>query len=131
MGVIDMFLINHENIMKGFEVVLGIKNYLLVKDKEDSLICATYDIDAGRALAEEYLKRQGLEKTLVKFEKKSIKNKNEQIEEICMHKIVLLDKELVLYKDVEKKAKEYVIDGYDGKLPIKYKINKYTTVSKK
>ncbi|QZY56136.1 hypothetical protein [Crassaminicella profunda] len=129
--VIGAFLNNPKEIEAGFKEVFGLNNkYLLVKDKEDNLICVSYEGDYCRALAEEYLKRQGLDKTLVKFETKSIKNKDEQLKEIIKYKIVALDKELVLYKDVEKKAEEYVIKGYTGKFP-KYGTNDYTTVSKK
>ncbi|MCY6485518.1 hypothetical protein OW763_14380 [Clostridium aestuarii] len=127
---IGTFLQNPHAIEDGFKEVLGIKKYLLVKDKEDNLICVSYDLDVGRALVEKYLKQQGLDKTLVKFETKSIKNKDEQLKEIIKYKIVILDEEIAIYKDVEKKAQEYVVDGYDGNLPLKYEMNNYTTVSK-
>lgn len=130
MGAIDMFLINHESITKGFKEVLGIRDYLLVLDKKDSLICATYGTDACRKLAEEYLRRKGLDKTIVKFETKSLKRNNEQLIDILNHKLVLLDGEITTYKEVDKKAKEYIINGYDSKLPTKYRIDKYKTVSK-
>ena len=128
--VIGAYLNNPKAIEDGFNKIFNGEKYLLVKDKEDNLICVSYDVEEFRVLAEEYLKRQGLDKTLVKFETKSIKNKDEQLKEIIKYKIVVLDKELVLYKDVEKKAQEYIIKGYNGKFP-KYGTVEYTTVSKK
>ncbi len=130
MGAIDMLLINHDLIAKGFKEILGIKEYLLVFDQDSNIICALYDMDSCRTVVEEYLKRQGLDRTLVKFEKKSIKNKAEELKEILQHKVVILDGELTLYKHVAEKAKDYDIQGYDGKMP-KYGINKYTTMAKK
>lgn len=129
--VIGAFLQNPKSIEDGFKEVIGIKKYLLVKDKEDNLICVSYDGDICRQIVEKYLEAQGLDKTLVKFETKSIKKKDEQLKEIIKYKIVILDEKFAIYKDVEKKAKEYVIDGYNGKLPIKDELNKYITVSKK
>lgn len=126
MGVIDSYLMNHDAIEKGFKAIIGINEYLLVTDANGNFVCLSYDMDSCRTIIEEYLKRQNLDKTLMKFEVKSLKNKDEILKDIIKYKIVLLDGELVLYKDVEKKALEFNIKGFTGKFP-KFGINRYTT----
>jgi len=124
MGVLDMFLNNHDLIGKGFNEIRGIRKYIVVTNEEGKTICFLYDIDGCRDVIEKYLKENDFDKTIVKFDTKSIKNKDEELEELMPYKLVLLDMKLVLYKDIELKAKEYEIKGYTGKRP-KFGINKY------
>lgn len=116
------------NVVDGMNHLFNMNKYMLVKDEKGNLICLQHNSDIDRQIIEAYLKRQGLDKTLLKFEMKSMKR--EELEQIIKYKIVMLDEELVLYKEVEEKAKKYVIDKYTGKFP-KHGFNVYKTISEK
>lgn len=116
------------NATNGLGAILNRNKYVLVKDEKGELICLSHKIDMYKQLIEGYLKTKGFNKNLFKFEIKSLKR--EELERIINYKIVLLDEELVLYKEVVEKAQNYSIKGYTGKTP-KYGINKYKTIPQK
>ena len=130
MSVLDMFLINNDLIIKGFNEIRGIKKYKIVTDDKGKTICFSYDIPEVTAVIEKYLIDNGFDRTIVKFESKSLKNKSKKLEELIPYKIVLLDMKIVLYKDVVTKAEEYNIKGFSGSTP-KFGLNKYETLEKK
>lgn len=131
MGAIDMFIINHENIIKGFNELLGKKSYIIVRDKEKNFVCMTYDIDGCSALVNKYLLENDFDVQNLEIKKETINKRDLRFPEIQQYKLVVLDNELALYKDVVAKATNYIIEGYDGKEIPKYGINKFFTISKK
>jgi|GEM_PF-3429252 len=128
MGAIDMLLTNPDSIMKGFETLLGKKHYLVVHDKESrDLICFFYDIDAGKALIETYLRKNNIEKNSIDITKVTLKNKSEELNIMLPKKLVILDKRITTYDEVINLAKSIEIKGYtEGKL--KHTVNQFSSL---
>lgn len=126
MGVIDSFLTNSENIAKGFKEIRGLRDYIIVRQGA-KVVCYFYDSDqAGEAIVNKYLEDNNYNKEELKIEKKTLKNKSEELESMLLKKIVILDKKLVIYEDVVKLSRNTEIKGYkEGKL--KNKLNVFKT----
>ena len=60
MGIMDMFLINHENIGKGFEAITKGKSYIVAYNEDGEIIAYTTGIDAGKQLMDKYIEDSGL-----------------------------------------------------------------------
>lgn len=116
------------NATDGLGAIWNKNKYVLVKNEEGKLICLSYNIEMYKLIIEEYLKLNGFNKDLLKFEVKSFKK--EELKKIIDCKIVALDKKLVLYKEVKEKAEKYFIDGYTEEIP-KFGLNMYKTISQK
>jgi hypothetical protein len=126
MGVIDIFLTNSDNIGKGFKELTGKKDYIIAY-YYDTLVCYFYDLDAGKALINKYLEEQEYDLSKIRYEKKTLKKKSEEVLNMKEFKIVILDKKIKLYKDIVELAKTTNIKGYkEGKL--KETINVYQTI---
>jgi hypothetical protein len=128
MGAIDMLMINHESIGKGIQAIRGVYNYIIVKDRNGEILCFSYDMDACEKLIEHHLINEELDRTVFKFEKKTIKNSDAYLGGIMPYKLVLLDKKLVLYRDVMEKAKNHNVKGYKMDKRPKYGLNQYETI---
>lgn len=124
--IIDSFVINHDNISKGFGTITKGYKYLLAKDKDGEVICFVLDTDGGqsRVLIQKYLENVGLKESFIKFENEHMKGSCERYKELYPKKLCVLDKELLLYKDVEERAKTQDIKKFTGKIP-KHGFNVY------
>lgn len=121
-----MLMINGDLIEKGLKEMLGYKSYIVVTDKDDNIVCASYDLDACEQIIDMYLKKNNYNTVELNFEKKKLRGKENQMY-LIPYKIVLLDKQVVLYKDVKALANQNKIKDFKDGFP-KYGINQYETV---
>lgn len=125
MGIFDSLLINHENIGKGFKVLTKGKRYIVAYNKEGRVIAYTTGIDVGKQLMDKYIKESGFDKTYFKIEEEFHKGKDEffSVNEDCQ--ICIVDKELMLKKDVNKlmESEELIPDKNNKKMD---GLDKYT-----
>lgn len=126
MGVLDSLLINHDLISKGLHY-LADKKYILVKDKDQKVICLTYNMEPCNTLIEHYLKDQSINNEDVIIEKISLKTQGDKAR-LLPYKLIVLDNKLRLYKEVVEHAKQHTIKGYkEGHLPSRG-LNKFETL---
>jgi hypothetical protein len=107
---------------------LKVENLVYVLDEDKNLVCLIYDLEASRSMLFEYLKKHQLDVEKLEFGTTIPKKKAADYHRLIQFKIVTLDDELVLFKDVVEKAKTHDIEGYDGKLP-KFGMNVYKTIN--
>lgn len=129
MGALDTFISNYDSIVKGFKQILGKRYYIIVRDKKNNnFVCITYDIKGCDALVEKYLKEHGYCNLDVTVSTECFKKNDLRMEELMKYKLVLLDNQLVTYKDVIEKDKNGLVEGfYEEKIP-PFGINKYYSV---
>lgn len=126
MGVLDIFLMNGDNIGKGWKEIRGKKDYMMAYF-HDTLVCYFYNMDAGKALIDKYLEDNNYDMTTIRYEKKTLHKKSDEVANMRDYKLVVLDKQVKLYKDIVELAKTRNIKGYkEGKL--KETINVYHTI---
>lgn len=125
MGIIDMLLINHESIGKGFEAITKGTSYIVAYNNEDEVIAYTTGIDAGKQLMDKYIVDSGLEKTYIRFEEEFHKGKDGFISLNKGCQICIVNKELMLKKDVDKlmESEELISDKNNKRMP---GLDKYT-----
>ena len=97
---------------EGFKKLTGDKNYLLVL-KDDKLVCAFYDMDAGKQLINKYLENENIKNDEVVFvHKKKLEGNN--LKEYYNKKIVIHDKNICLFEDVYGKLESVVYPPAEG-----------------
>lgn len=106
MGILDMFLINNDNIMKGFEAVVKGTNYLVAYKEDGSIVAYTAGIEVGKQLMEMYIKNNKLNKQYIKFENEFHKGEDAFIKLNKDYQLCIVDKDIMLKKDVNELMKK-------------------------
>lgn len=128
MGILDMFIINHGNISKGFESIVKGTKYTVAYDEVGKIIAYTVGIDAGKQLMDKYIVDNKLDKKYIKFEDEFHKKDDDFIKENGDFQICIVDKDVVLKKDIkELMKKESLIP--DKKNKMMTGLDKYTRES--
>ncbi|WDV48039.1 hypothetical protein PV797_10165 [Clostridiaceae bacterium M8S5] len=110
MGILDMLLVNHESILKGFEAIVKGTNYVVAYNEEGKVIAYTSGIDLGKQLMEKFIKDNGLDKTYIKLENEHHKGEDDFIKANEDYQLCIVDREIMLKKDVkELMSKEELI----------------------
>ncbi len=107
--------------------VFKVEDLVYVLDENENLVCLTYALEAFRPILFEYLEKHQLDVKTLKIDTMTTNKKEDEYPQMIQFKIVTLDDELVLFKDVMEKAKTHVVEGYDEKTP-KFGMNTYKTV---
>lgn len=100
MGIIDMFLINNDNIRKGFVALTKGSKFIVAYNKEGDMMAYTIGIDVGRQIMDKYFEDMGIDKASIEFieEFHKVKDGFTSINQNCQ--ICIVDKELMLKKNV-------------------------------
>lgn len=126
MSIIDKLLQNGDTMEKGLKEILGFRRYIIASDKQDNIICQFYDMDTGNTLINEFLKRRGISQDDVVIRQESIRGKEQQ-RPLIPYKIVILNGDLALYKDVVELSRTKTLKNFTDDNP-KYGLNTYETI---
>jgi hypothetical protein len=102
MGVFDVFIINQENIGKGFEYLTKGNRYIVAYNEENEVIAYTVGNDVGKQLMDRYVESVGLNKSYVRFEEEFHKSKDKFTFQNEDCQICIVDKEFMLKSSVKK-----------------------------
>lgn len=129
LDVFDSFIINHENITKGFSTLAKGYPYLVGKDPDHKVVCFILDTSGGnsKVLIDKYLEDAGKSEEHMTFETEHMKKNSDRYKELIDKKICLLDKKLVLYGQVKEVARVSTLKKFTGDLP-KQGFNIYETI---
>jgi len=128
MGAFDTLMTNGDLISKGLNRILGKETVNSAYDNDDKMICFFYNFDLNsKKIIEYYLKKNDIPFKEMKSE--VYKRRSVNYQNLVQKKVVLLDKQFCLYKDVVKLSQFTDIKGYTGKIP-KFGINQYFTIKK-
>lgn len=130
MLTIDYKILETGSILNKIYCITNNKSYIIVKDHHNNIICFTYDLQACKDFIIAYLNKFGFDEYNLSFVRKTMSNRDLRLYELMKYKLVMLDGHICLYKDVEEKAKDYIIEGLDRQFP-KCGLNKYYTICKK
>jgi len=111
----------------GYRELTGYKKYLIVKDENDKMICFGYNRDIGKSMIDAYLEAHDMEKEGFKFQVATLTKK--ALESSIDYKVVYLDNEAVLYKQVRELAESGNIVNWSNALP-NGEFVKYTRINR-
>lgn len=105
MGIFDMFIVNHDSILKGFEHITKGSKYIVAYDEDNHIVAYTSGIDVGEQLMDNFIEDHNLDKKYIKFEKEFHKDKDNFTTENEDYQICIVDSDVMLKKDVKELMK--------------------------
>lgn len=102
MGILDMLLMNHDSILKGFEFIVKGTNYVVAYNKEGKVIAYTTGIDVGKQLMDMYINASGLNRSNLKLEDEFHKGEDDFIKENQDYQLCIVDEDIMIKKDVKE-----------------------------
>jgi hypothetical protein len=102
MGILDALFTNNENIGKGFVAFTKGNSYVVAYNEEGEVIAYTTGISAGKQIMDKYIEGAGFDGTLIRFEEEYYKNKDGFVTENEDSQICIVDKTMMLKRDVKK-----------------------------
>jgi len=102
MGILDALFTNNNSIGKGFSFLTKGNSYVVAYNEEGALIAYTTGISAGKQIMEKYIEGAGIDETIIRLEEEYYKGKDGFVEQNGDSQICIVDKKLMLKRDVKK-----------------------------
>ncbi|MBK5251828.1 MAG: hypothetical protein JJE29_04260 [Peptostreptococcaceae bacterium] len=102
MGILDALFSNNGNIGKGFEFFTKGNSYAVAYNAAGEVVAYTTALSAGKQIVEKYIEGAGIDETFIRYEEEFYRSKDGFIEKNGDRQICIVDKELMLKKDVEE-----------------------------
>ncbi len=102
MGIIDALFSNNGNVGKGFEFLTKGNSYVVAYNAAGEVVAYTTAVSAGKQIMEKYIESVGIDETDTRYEEEFYRSKDGFVSQNEDSQICIVDKELMLKKDVKK-----------------------------
>jgi hypothetical protein len=102
MGIIDALFSNKGKTGKGFEFFTKGNSYVVAYNAAGEVVAYTTGVSAGKQIMDKYMESVGIDETDIRYEEEFYRSKDGFVSQNEDSQICIVDKELMLKKDVKK-----------------------------